>query len=152
MADRSPAAFGENSTATVQLLAGASVLGLTGQFDVAMKSFADVDTEEIAIGRKYWFTSVNVCFVLVFPSWTLPKFWLVGLSVSADSFGLFRWNPQPVAKARMHVRNSAAKDDRGPGANSGPFVAAMSAPQGTTSKARVSLRSMRPPSVLPIAF
>jgi len=109
-----------------------------------MKSFAVVETEEIAIGRKYSFTSVNVCFALVFPSWTLPKFWLVGLSLSADSFGLFRWNPQPVAKARMQVRNSTAKDDRGPGAD-GPFVAATSAPQGTTSKARVSLRSMRPP-------
>jgi len=68
LADRSPVAVGENSTATVQLLAGASVLGLIGQFEVAMKSFSVVETEEIAIGRKYWFTSVKVCFALAFPS------------------------------------------------------------------------------------
>jgi hypothetical protein len=53
VADLSPAAFGENSTVTVQLFVGASVLGLIGQFDAAIKSFSEVETDDMAIGRKY---------------------------------------------------------------------------------------------------
>jgi hypothetical protein len=143
--ERSPTTVGENSTVTVQLLLGASVLGLIGQFDVAIKSFVDVETDEIAIGRKYWFTSVNVCFALVSPSWTLPKFWLVGLSASAAAFGLFRWKPHPVENPRMQKRSSTEDKDRGPGKKAGTFVAALSAPRGIPSKTRFSDRSIRLP-------
>src|SRR5450631_2991633 len=81
LADRSPAAVGENSTVTVQVSVGPSVFGISGQSDVAAKSFSVVDTEEIKIGNRDLFSRVNFCFALVSPNSTAPKFWLAGSRV-----------------------------------------------------------------------
>jgi hypothetical protein len=112
LADRSPAAVGENSTVTVQVSVGPSVFGISGQSDVAAKSFSVVDTEEIKIGNRDLFSRVNFCFALVSPNSTAPKFWLAGSRVTDPELEPFKWKPQPVARATTH--DSSSTERKGP--------------------------------------
>ena len=90
---------------------GPNDLGIIGQSDDATKSFAVVQMEEMEIGERDLFSSVKFRLLLVSPSFTLPKFWLPGVSVTAAEFEPFRWKPHPIASARKQERTTTAEID-----------------------------------------
>src|SRR5487761_1719062 len=80
---RVPLVVGSNDTITSQLLFAASVLGLRGQFVEEMKSDRLVATEEMVTAVVSLLVSVKLWGAVVEPTCSLPKFELVGVSVTA---------------------------------------------------------------------